>query len=186
MVTEVLGFFIIMGALVVFVLRRQMKPAESEKFEVAADRLRYELEHSADEIIVRMEDHMGKLEALIAEADKRAALLDKKLDMLKGMPQQKQMDFPHILQESMEGESRDLSVAKTLEAALGVEQETEEVQASPELDSEGIQGQESLPMHASRVRALLQQGYSTEAIAKETNMGKSAIELIRQMNRVHQ
>jgi len=58
MATEVLGFLIIMGMLVVVVLNRQLwqRPepsAPSEDMEDAARRLRREMEQSADEIISR-------------------------------------------------------------------------------------------------------------------------------------
>ena len=47
MSTEVLGFLIIAGTVVVLVLRRQLKLTEPEKIETAADRLQQELEQSA-------------------------------------------------------------------------------------------------------------------------------------------
>jgi hypothetical protein len=84
MTTEVLGFFIIIGALIVVLLRYQrQRGADAEEMETAAEKLRYELERSADAIISRMGGHIDHLEKLIAEADERSALLDRQLAELR-------------------------------------------------------------------------------------------------------
>ena len=84
MTTEVLGFFIIIGALIVVLLRYQrQRGADAEEMETAAEKLRYELERSADAIIARMGSHIDHLEKLIAEADERSALLDRQLAELR-------------------------------------------------------------------------------------------------------
>ena len=90
MTTEILGFLIIVGAIIVVIARRQMQQAENdtEVIEASAGRLRYELEQSADEIISRMAGHIDHLETLLQEADYKADLLERRMDEFK----QLQMD----------------------------------------------------------------------------------------------
>lgn len=84
MTTEILGFIIIIGAVLVFAARRHIQKAEDdpEVLEASTGRLRYELEQSADEIISRMTEHIDRLERLLREADYKAELLQNKLDEL--------------------------------------------------------------------------------------------------------
>jgi hypothetical protein len=85
MTTEILGFLIIVGAIIVLLARRQLQRVEEdpEVMEASAGRLRYELEQSADEIINRMAGHVDHLEALLREADYKAELLQQRIDELK-------------------------------------------------------------------------------------------------------
>jgi hypothetical protein len=77
MTTEILGFIIIVGAIIVLLARRQLQKVEEdpEVMEASAGRLRYELEQSADEIINRMAGHIDHLEGLLREADYKAEML---------------------------------------------------------------------------------------------------------------
>lgn len=97
MSTEILGFFIILGALVVVVLRRNDwhkllggdgHGTNLDDVEEASAKLRYELQHSADEIIERMGSHIDHLEHLVAEADRKSAELEKQLHRLQNMQEQ--------------------------------------------------------------------------------------------------
>ncbi|MBQ3864057.1 MAG: hypothetical protein II790_08485, partial [Schwartzia sp.] len=81
MSTEILGFFIILGALVLVLLRRndwlklitgETQQSRFDDVEEASAKLRYELQHSADQIIERMGSHIDRLERLIVEADRRS------------------------------------------------------------------------------------------------------------------
>ena len=82
MTTEILGFIIILGAVIVLLARQHLNKSEDdpEVLEAATGRLRYELEQSADEIINRMTEHVDRL-----EADYKAELLQQKIDMLQSM-----------------------------------------------------------------------------------------------------
>ena len=84
MTTEILGFIIILGAVIVLLARQHLNKSEDdpEVLEAATGRLRYELEQSADEIINRMTEHVDRLER---EADYKAELLQQKIDMLQSM-----------------------------------------------------------------------------------------------------
>lgn len=84
MTTEILGFIIIVGAVIVLLARRQINKAEDdpEVLEAATGRLRYELEQSADEIINRMTDHVDRLERLLREADRKSELLEQQIAQL--------------------------------------------------------------------------------------------------------
>jgi len=163
MYTEVLGFLIIVGALVVLVIRRQMKPTEERQTADAAEQMRLELERSADEIIARMGEHMDHLEALIAEADKRIALLD------------------HRAAEPPNGQS-DTDFSRLLADSLQQEEETAGAAAAESFAEAAVPAESSEPDTSfARARELLQQGAPAEEIARETNIGRGAIELLRQM-----
>ncbi|ORU00373.1 hypothetical protein D081_0896 [Anaerovibrio sp. JC8] len=84
MTTEILGFIIIVGAIIVFLARRQLQKAEDDPdvMEASAGRLRYELEQSADEIINRMAGHIDHLESLLREADYKTEILQQRIDEL--------------------------------------------------------------------------------------------------------
>ena len=92
MTTEILGFIIIVGAILVLLARRQLQKTEEdpEVMEASAGRLRYELEQSADEIINRMAGHIDHLEGLLREADYKAEMLQQRINELQKM----QMDSP--------------------------------------------------------------------------------------------
>lgn len=81
MTTEILGFIIIVGAVIVLLARRQMQKADEdvEALEISADKLRRELEQSADEIIGRMAGHIDHLEKLLREADYKTDILERRI-----------------------------------------------------------------------------------------------------------
>ena len=87
MTTEILGFIIVLGAVIVLLARQHLNKSEDdpEVLEAATGRLRYELEQSADEIINRMTEHVDRLERMLREADYKAELLQQKIDMLQSM-----------------------------------------------------------------------------------------------------
>lgn len=89
MTTEILGFIIIVGAIIVLLARRQLQKVEEdpEVMEASAGRLRYELEQSADEIINRMSGHIDHLEGLLREADYKAEMLQQRIDELQKLQQ---------------------------------------------------------------------------------------------------
>lgn len=89
MTTEILGFIIIIGAVIVYMARRQLQKVEDdpEVLEASAGRLRYELEQSADEIIDRMASHIDHLERLLKEADYKSELLQRRLDDVQSLYQ---------------------------------------------------------------------------------------------------
>lgn len=87
MTTEILGFIIILGAVIVLLARQHLNKSEDdpEVLEAATGRLRYELEQSADEIINRMTEHIDRLERMLREADYKSELLQQKINMLQAM-----------------------------------------------------------------------------------------------------
>ena len=87
MTTEILGFLIIAGAAIVLFLHWQMKNKQQKEdiadLETSVEQIRYKMEHSADEIIMRMTTHIDRLETLVAAADERAARLEAQIKELK-------------------------------------------------------------------------------------------------------
>ncbi len=84
MATEILGFLIIVGILIVFIVRRDLwngsaSSSKAEEVEEASVKMRLQMEHSADAIITRMESHIHQLENLVAAADERARVLEQQL-----------------------------------------------------------------------------------------------------------
>ena len=89
MTTEFFSVIIVIGAIIVWFARRQLMKARQEEISnnpeaLKADtgRLRDELEQSADEIIDRMAKHIDRLEGLIKEADRKAKILQDRIDYL--------------------------------------------------------------------------------------------------------
>ena len=87
MTTEIIGFIIIIGAVIALLARHHLNKAEDdpEVLEAATGRLRYELEQAADEIISRMTEHVDQLEKMLREADYKAQLLQEKIDHLEAL-----------------------------------------------------------------------------------------------------
>ncbi len=107
MTTEVLGFLIILGMLVVVVLNRQIwqrrePSAPADEMEEATRRLRREMEQSADEIISRMGAQIDHLEHLVAEADKRARRLERQLEEMKDASARHEEEAPRRYRNGFE------------------------------------------------------------------------------------
>ena len=87
MTTEIIGFIIIIGAVIALLARHHLNKAEDdpEVLEAATGRLRYELEQAADEIISRMTEHVDQLEKMLREADYKAQLLQEKIDRFEAL-----------------------------------------------------------------------------------------------------
>jgi len=200
MITEIMGFLIIIGAVIVILVRRQMQKAVDEDpvvLEASAKRLRDELEQSADEIIARMGAHIDRLERLIREADEKSAALQRRLDAMAAVDEKPLMEpkdaadsFSQTLQQSIAaGEAvrqrgafpaEPVNVRDDIETAAMQEMPVPPVQPPAEVSSGMEPGEDSM----LRAQELLQMGCSTEQISKETNLGRGAIELMRQMRRV--
>ena len=193
MITEILGFLIIAGTILVLVVRRRMHPVEKldvREVEDSAERLRYELEQSADEIISRMGTHMDRLEQLIAEADRRIEALDARAAARKQeeeVPERADVEnFSRLLRETMaSAETAAMQRPQPVREMQSFQQEAvvPEEEVSQAMDAPATMERELPETNAERVRELLQQGLSNEEIAKETNMGRGAIELMRQMEK---
>lgn len=85
MVTEYLGFLIIIGALLVFGARwwsrRQPDEAQDmDEMRTSTDQLKAELARSADAVVSRMGSHIKHLEELIRQAEERNIRLEAQLD----------------------------------------------------------------------------------------------------------
>ena len=193
MITEILGFLIIAGTILVLVVRRRMHPVEKldvREVEDSAERLRYELEQSADEIISRMGTHMDRLEQLIAEADRRIEALDARAAARKReeeVPERADVEnFSRLLRETMaSAETAAMQRPQPVREMQSFQQEAvvPEEEVSQAMDAPATMERELPETNAERVRELLQQGLSNAEIAKETNMGRGAIELMRQMEK---
>ena len=79
--TEILGALIILGAVLLLIVRyiihrRQRSEDEDEDLAASIEKLKKELQQSADTIIKRLGSHVTKLEGLLREADDRRVRLE--------------------------------------------------------------------------------------------------------------
>ena len=141
MTTEFFSVIIVIGAIIVWFARRQLIKARQEEISnnpeaLKADtgRLRDELEQSADEIIDRMAKHIDRLEGLIKEADRKAKILQDRIDYLEASGGRKKD----------EGDNQDAAFAAILEESIyqenmrprGEAEATADLDTDPELNDE--------------------------------------------------
>lgn len=79
--TEILGALIILGAVLLLIVRyiihrRQRSEEDDEDLAASIEKLKKELQQSADTIIKRLGSHVTKLEGLLREADDRRVRLE--------------------------------------------------------------------------------------------------------------
>ena len=108
MVTEIMGFLILLGAVIVFLVRWQSKkerqPAELQQdMQYSTYQLKQELERTGSEITSRIEQHVMRLEQLIHEADRSKKLLDGRMAELRELVRlgEEQMDAMHTLRSEI-------------------------------------------------------------------------------------
>lgn len=238
MVTEVMGFLIIFGALLFFtaryIARKRTQPVrERRELTQSTEHLREELEQSANAIIGRLGGHVDHLEALLKDADAKTAVLDARIAECRKleaelelrsaelsqraqqtlavtqlqqkaavypMPEPERVDakdFAAVLEDSMQRDAESqqnvsydqaVSLAAAMrepKAPAGGERgwdgepqaRTGQEQAGEPESSEGPQ-QENL---TAKARAMLLGGFTVEEAARETGLGKGAVQLIQEM-----
>ena len=82
MATEILGFLIIVGILIVFIVRRDLwngTSSKADEVEEASVKMRLQMEHSANAIITQMDSRIHQLEGLVNAADERARVLEQQM-----------------------------------------------------------------------------------------------------------
>ena len=154
MTTEFFSVIIVIGAIIVWFARRQLIKARQEEISnnpeaLKADtgRLRDELEQSADEIIDRMAKHIDRLEGLIKEADRKAKILQNRIDYLEASGDRKKDEgdnqdagFAAILEESIYQENMrprgEAEATADLDADTELNDESYSIDISSEADSE--------------------------------------------------
>lgn len=154
MTTEFFSVIIVIGAIIVWFARRQLMKARQEEISnnpeaLKADtgRLRDELEQSADEIIDRMTKHIDRLEGLIKEADRKAKILQDRIDYLEASGGRKKDEgdnqdaaFAAILEESIYQENMrprgEAEATADLDADTELNDESYSIDISSEADSE--------------------------------------------------
>ena len=154
MTTEFFSVIIVIGAIIVWFARRQLIKARQEEISnnpeaLKADtgRLRDELEQSADEIIDRMAKHIDRLEGLIKEADRKAKILQDRIDYLEASGDRKKDEgdnqdagFAAILEESIYQENMrprgEAEATADLDADTELNDESYSIDISSEADSE--------------------------------------------------
>ena len=154
MTTEFFSVIIVIGAIIVWFARRQLMKARQEEISnnpeaLKADtgRLRDELEQSADEIIDRMAKHIDRLEGLIKEADRKAKILQDRIDYLEASGGRKTDEgdnqdaaFSAILEESIYQENMrprgEAEATADLDADTELNDESYSIDISSEADSE--------------------------------------------------
>ena len=109
MMTEIMGFLIVLGAVIVILVRwqsrKENKPAEMvhQDMRYATQQLKQELERTGNEITSRLEQHVMNLEQLIHEADRRKSILEGRIVELRELVKlgDEQMDALHTLRSEI-------------------------------------------------------------------------------------
>ena len=186
MMTEFIGFLIIIGALITVLIRRQTSSRRSEEDVFGgSEQLREQLEATGDQIIRRVEAEVDALETLLAKADAKILLLDEKLLKLEQLQVNPNLEtvrskssgntFADIFDQALE--------RKALPPDVVVQQpETEEIKTSADI-SEKIAVEKIIPPRTQEVFLLMEQGFSADDISKKTGLGKGAIDLIAEMHK---
>lgn len=235
MITEILGFFIILGAILVLVVKQISKRQQATLNDVndmreSTEQLKLELQRSADAVINRIGGHIAHLEKLLQEADERNLELMRQLrvadetenrlrryanEIEQQMLSWRQnlvtapnmtntnaalrayaesdsaperldaVDFASVLQQSIARDEQpkqvDSLTAAMNEKVMAAASETASEEAAAMTDKQSETAAE--PDLTAKAGALLRSGYSVEAVAKETGLGKGAIQLLKEMNR---
>ena len=234
MITEILGFFIILGAILVLVVKQISKRQQATLNDVndmreSTEQLKLELQRSADAVINRIGGHIAHLEKLLQEADERNLELMRQLrvadetenrlrryanEIEQQMLSWRQnlvtapnmtntnaalrayeesgsaperldaVDFASVLQQSIARDEQPKQV-DSLTAAMNEKVMEAASETAPEEAAMTDKQSETAaePDLTAKAGALLRSGYSVEAVAKETGLGKGAIQLLKEMNR---
>lgn len=234
MITEILGFFIILGAILVLVVKQISKRQQATLNDVndmreSTEQLKLELQRSADAVINRIGGHIAHLEKLLQEADERNLELMRQLrvadetenrlrryanEIEQQMLSWRQnlvtapnmtntnaalrayaesgsapesldaVDFASVLQQSIARDEQPNQV-DSLTAAMNEKVMAAASETAPEEAAMTDKQSETAaePDLTAKAGALLRSGYSVEAVAKETGLGKGAIQLLKEMNR---
>lgn len=234
MITEILGFFIILGAILVLVVKQISKRQQATLNDVndmreSTEQLKLELQRSADAVINRIGGHIAHLEKLLQEADERNLELMRQLRVADETENrlrryaneiEQQMlswrqnlvtapnmtntnaalrayaesgstperldaaDFASVLQQSIARDEQPKQV-DSLTAAMNEKVMAAASETAPEEAAMTDKQSETAvePDLTAKAGALLRSGYSVEAVAKETGLGKGAIQLLKEMNR---
>ena len=80
---EILGFLIIVGILIVFIVRRDLwsgvSSSKADEVEEASVKMRLQMEHTMNTLITQMDTRIHQIEGLVAAADERARTLEMQL-----------------------------------------------------------------------------------------------------------
>ena len=189
MMTEFIGFLIIIGALITVLIRRQThsKRSEEDVFD-GSEQLREQLEVTGDQIIRRVEAEVDALETLLAKADAKILLLDEKLLKLEQMqadampvaarPKALGNTFAPLFDQALE---RDAFAANPMEDSPEIA-EIKTVAAGADVP-EKIVEEKIIPPRTREVFLLIGLGFSADEISKKTGLGKGAIDLIAEMHK---
>jgi len=181
MVTEIMGFLIIVGALLIVIVRRQMQKRleKPEQIHASVADLQSELENAGNSIIERIGTQVDRLEDLVAQADERIAVLDEKLRACESVKINAVRAVTSEIAETAETAETGAFKGEFAETLAAAERASE-----PQPIKEHVVEKKILSNSSIQVASLLEAGYSIEEVSRKTGMGKGAIELICEMNRV--
>jgi len=123
MVPEILGFLIILGALLVLVVRfisQRQKGVDTEELRESTEQLKAELTRSADAVIARMGNHIQHLENLLHQADERNVRLEAGINEYKRIAQELEERSAALNQELSEAR-KSIAELKAFHALPGVQ-----------------------------------------------------------------
>lgn len=179
MITEFIGFFIIVGVLIAVIIRRQIKKTDREPAELtnASQDLQREIERVGSQMVEQVELSMDRLEALMDEADRKISLLDAKMAQL------------NTQQDA--NEPADLPATESFaEILLGAEDswrdQTEGKESvTAEASESPVKRIKTLSTRNQIVFELMEQGLSEEEISRRTGIGKNGLGLLREIYKMN-
>ena len=192
MITEFIGFLIIVGVLLAVIIRRQQQKTKDESADLsgAAANLCQQVEAAGNQMIDRVETHVEHLEQLIERADEKIALLDQKIKQLEPLAAKGAAPIENAaatVQPAAEDFAALLTKAK-LQAEPEAEREIREVGQFPQwnapagaLPAQDPAEERPASSRNRKVFALMEEGCSEEEISRKTGIGKGALALIREM-----
>lgn len=163
----------------VFIYKREMLyRVRLKNLSGSTKELQDELEHTADQVVKRMELHISQLEYLISEADDKIALLDKKLAEVDRRAAREQTT-PDLSENNEK-----YSYYQSEDSLLSDSGETKQKACAPIIDAPRLAGKAQADGNHKRViLTMAEQGYDVTEIARATGMGRGAIMLLIQLHK---
>ena len=180
MITEFIGFFIIVGVLIAVIIRRQTKKTDREPANVTSvsQDLQRELERVGSQMVDRVEISMDRLEALIGQADQKIARMDEKIAQLEALEKSGE--------QIQAAENTTESFAELLLAAEKAPRDTEKEQVQQMFPAVGKPVKEKLNSSRNQlVFSLMDQGCTEEEISRQTGIGKNGLGLLREIYKIN-
>lgn len=150
MITEILGFLIIFGALLILIVRyhtrKQEQPLlDQHEMREATAQLKQELQKTGDEVVGRLSDRVTQLESLLQQAEEKQAALSAKVDESRRLENELTLQGEEL--KALRQQLAALQATATLAASLP--QRSMPPATEPETPGTGLAGDPAAPAAAA-------------------------------------